>query len=176
MKTKILMILMMGFLISCGNENKKNEPEVKTVDSTPEIHKPTTSDAKFKNPRMAKIYDQYIVVKTNLVNSDPKNTQMNAKELAGMLEGMESERELRQAAVKIADIDDLEAQREVFKYLTEGMINLVKDKYTGDEIYVQYCPMAFNGDGAYWLSNEKEIRNPYFGDKMMNCGEVKKVL
>jgi Cu(I)/Ag(I) efflux system membrane fusion protein len=34
--------------------------------------------------------------------------------------------------------------------------------------------MAFDNKGAYWLSETKEIRNPYFGDKMMTCGEVKK--
>jgi len=37
----------------------------------------------------------------------------------------------------------------------------------------EYCPMAFNEKGAYWLSDETEIRNPYFGQKMLECGEVK---
>lgn len=166
----------MGLLVSCGDDNKKNEPEVKTVDTKPEIYEPASFNAKFKDPMIAKIYDQYIVLKTNLVNSDAEKAQQNAKELAGMLEGMEAERELRQAAIKISDVGDLEAQREVFQYLTEGMIHLVKGKFSGDDIYVQYCPMAFNGNGAYWLSNEKEIRNPYFGEKMMSCGEVKEVL
>ncbi len=39
-------------------------------------------------------------------------------------------------------------------------------------IYREYCPMAFNDKGAYWLSNEAEIRNPYFGTIMLECGEV----
>ena len=32
--------------------------------------------------------------------------------------------------------------------------------------------MAFDNKGAYWLSEEKEIRNPYFGSKMLTCGET----
>jgi len=36
--------------------------------------------------------------------------------------------------------------------------------------------MAFDGKGGYWLSNSKEIRNPYFGDIMLACGEVTEVL
>jgi Cu(I)/Ag(I) efflux system membrane fusion protein len=35
--------------------------------------------------------------------------------------------------------------------------------------------MAFD-TGAYWISDSKEIRNPYFGDAMLTCGEVKKEL
>jgi len=32
--------------------------------------------------------------------------------------------------------------------------------------------MAFDNKGAYWLSNEAAIRNPYFGDEMLECGKV----
>ena len=43
-------------------------------------------------------------------------------------------------------------------------------------IYLEFCPMAFDNIGAFWISNEKEIRNPYFGDIMLACGEVKRKL
>ena len=57
------------------------------------------------------------------------------------------------------------------------MIELVKNSgLSTGEIYVDYCPMAMNDKGAYWLSNRKDIRNPYFGDKLMTCGEVKETL
>ena len=51
-----------------------------------------------------------------------------------------------------------------------GLINKAQLKNAG--VYRQYCPMAFNDKGAYWLSNETEIKNPYFGKKMLECGEV----
>ena len=40
-------------------------------------------------------------------------------------------------------------------------------------VYRDFCPMAFNDKGAYWLSDSAEIRNPYFGHKMLECGEVR---
>jgi Cu(I)/Ag(I) efflux system membrane fusion protein len=40
--------------------------------------------------------------------------------------------------------------------------------------YVQHCPMANNNKGADWLSKDKEIKNPYFGNSMQSCGELKK--
>ncbi|MDA9906228.1 hypothetical protein N9D01_02705, partial [Cyclobacteriaceae bacterium] len=40
-------------------------------------------------------------------------------------------------------------------------------------LFRQYCPMAFDNKGAYWLSNTQEIYNPYFGEEMRFCGEVK---
>ncbi len=43
-------------------------------------------------------------------------------------------------------------------------------------LYVDYCPMANKNKGAYWLSQIKEIQNPYQGQKMPRCGEIKKVL
>jgi hypothetical protein len=44
------------------------------------------------------------------------------------------------------------------------------------ELFATFCPMAFDGKGTYWLSETKTIRNHYFGDKMMDCGEVKENL
>ena len=46
----------------------------------------------------------------------------------------------------------------------------------GKTVHYQFCPMAKNGKGAYWLSENKDIRNPYFGKKMIDCGETKETL
>ncbi len=51
-----------------------------------------------------------------------------------------------------------------------GMLKNVDLKNAG--IYREYCPMAFNERGAYWLSDDADIKNPYFGKKMLECGEV----
>ncbi len=57
--------------------------------------------------------------------------------------------------------------------LTDAMWSLTRTvRYGGQKVYYQYCPMAFNNKGAYWLSNQREILNPYFGNKMLKCGEV----
>ncbi len=42
--------------------------------------------------------------------------------------------------------------------------------------YYQYCPMAEKDKGAYWFSDSEEIKNPYFGDAMLGCGENRETL
>lgn len=42
-----------------------------------------------------------------------------------------------------------------------------------DKVYKDFCPMAFDNKGAFWLSETEEILNPYFGEAMLSCGEVK---
>jgi hypothetical protein len=68
--------------------------------------------------------------------------------------------------------NDIEHQREHFSNMSEDMYDLVKAFGGGKTIYHDHCPMAKDGKGAMWLSESKEIKNPYFGDKMMNCGTV----
>jgi Cu(I)/Ag(I) efflux system membrane fusion protein len=60
-----------------------------------------------------------------------------------------------------------------FEHVTTHLLALLKTaglKNAG--IYVQHCPMAFDDRGADWLSNVADIQNPYFGKKMLTCGEV----
>lgn len=64
-----------------------------------------------------------------------------------------------------------------FVFLSTVMVKSVKAfGYDNQKLYVDYCPMANNNKGAYWLSQIKEIQNPYLGQKMPHCGEVKKEL
>jgi Cu(I)/Ag(I) efflux system membrane fusion protein len=72
---------------------------------------------------------------------------------------------------------DLEKKRESFEMISGAFHDLLRAvRPNGITAYYQYCPMAFNDKGAYWLSNADSIRNPYFGKKMLTCGEVKETL
>ncbi|MGB3543408.1 efflux RND transporter periplasmic adaptor subunit [Rubrivirga sp.] len=68
--------------------------------------------------------------------------------------------------------DDVEAQREQFGFLSQALINALTAFGVDGTYYVQHCPMAFDTAGANWLSDDEQIRNPYFGDKMLKCGSV----
>ena len=73
----------------------------------------------------------------------------------------------------IAESDDLENQREHFVILNENMVVIAMNvEIVKPAIYVQKCPMANNNKGAFWLSTEKDIRNPYYGEQMLTCGSV----
>ncbi|WP_062058181.1 efflux RND transporter periplasmic adaptor subunit [Aquimarina longa] len=74
---------------------------------------------------------------------------------------------------KISITKELKEQRAYFVTLNESIVVLVSNfNEMITPIYVQKCPMANTNRGAIWISTEKEIRNPYFGSAMLNCGSV----
>jgi hypothetical protein len=146
MKTKMMMLILV--LGSWGAFAQHDHPghDQKKTDQTMVM---------FKDPKLGKAYEHYIHVKNSLVAS------------AASIE----------AATKLANTSDLDEQRKLFSTLSNEMATLVKDgKLSMGMLYLEYCPMANNNSGAYWLSNEKEIKNPYFGDKMLKCGSVKEMI
>jgi membrane fusion protein, copper/silver efflux system len=69
---------------------------------------------------------------------------------------------------------ELTIQRQQFDRLSAKIIPLAQRFPLPEQtLYVQHCPMAFNNNGADWLSVDSEIRNPYFGEKMLKCGIIK---
>lgn len=124
--------------------------------------------AEFKDENTARAYEFYVEIKDALVNTDAETTKTKAQELSeiGAKEGVTA------AAQEIAASDDVNKQREAFSDLTVAMENQLEGALASGEIYKQYCPMAFEGKGDYWLSNSKDIFNPYYGDKMLKCGRV----
>lgn len=73
----------------------------------------------------------------------------------------------------IIENDVLENQRNHFVILSRDMIafasNLDKVEIP---VFVLHCPMANTNKGADWLSLSQEVKNPYYGDAMLTCGEV----
>lgn len=68
---------------------------------------------------------------------------------------------------------DCEAKRIYFKPVSAALYDALKSiRIKNLVIYHTFCPMAFREKGAFWLSEFPEIRNPYFGAKMIECGEV----
>jgi Cu(I)/Ag(I) efflux system membrane fusion protein len=72
---------------------------------------------------------------------------------------------------------NLDEQRNAFSSLTQSLYLAIKAYGLGNTTaYYEFCPMAFNNTGGFWLSDSKTIRNPYFGDKMLTCGQVRETL
>lgn len=72
-----------------------------------------------------------------------------------------------------ANATNIEHQREHFETLSEDMYDLVKVVKPSQNMYLVHCPMYNNKKGADWLSEVKEIHNPYLGKKMPECGIIK---
>lgn len=149
-----------------------------------------TVDAAFQQ-QLATVFTAYLPLKDALVASDASNAKAQAtttsealsktdmKLLSGAahhdwmtyLGGLESSLKEIQAS------SDIEAQRKAFSTLSDHLYKAVKAYGLGGQIaYYDFCPMAFNSQGGYWLSDTEQIKNPYFGDKMLTCGSVEETL
>ena len=71
---------------------------------------------------------------------------------------------------------NIEHQREHFAAMSEDVYALVKSMGAGRTLYHDFCPMYNNNKGALWLSEEKELKNPYMGASMPGCGTEKEEL
>ena len=92
----------------------------------------------------------------------------------GHMRWMELSKRLAGRSDGIAKAKDIDAARDAFFYLSKATIELHDDfGHTGDRnFYLSFCPMARDGDGAYWLQENEELRNPYYGASMLTCGSV----
>ncbi|WP_242157466.1 efflux RND transporter periplasmic adaptor subunit [Aestuariivivens sediminis] len=141
--------------------------------------------------QLKEVYEAYIQLKDALVHNDRKAVKDAAQGLMGKLDDMDQteladtiarthwmslENELKLVTSSISKATALKAQRSHFKHLSSPIIHAIQIFGIGEKVYVEFCPMADNNKGAYWLSKEKKVINPYFGGAMLTCGEVKQII
>ena len=168
MKTKMMTLcLVLGSWGAFAQHDHAAKNEDKKMDQNMAI---------FKDAKLGTAYEHYLHVKDALVASKSDEAKKGAAELHKALKEI-SATAASEAASKIATSSDLNEQRKAFSTLSNEMAKLVKgSKLSKGMLYLEYCPMANENTGAYWLSNEKQIKNPYFGDRMMTCGSVKEMI
>ena len=151
-------------------QEKKREKTTKEEVNYDEV----ALNVSFSDTRYNDMYKEYIRIKNALVQADAAEAKKGGENIGTTFANIGVDHELMQVAAEIAGSDDLKTQRKAFSDLSNAITELVsKAHIASGKIYKQYCPMAFDFKGAYWLSTEKQIRNPYFGDQMLECGEVK---
>ena len=194
-----------AFLANCSG-NKKDDTDTASHDehaahdSTEHASGSTTTaeaaepqfqvDATFQN-QLASVFTSYVELKDAFVSSDASKVKTEAKETNESLTKVDMKlvsgaahndwmnylTPLQKSLKEIQESSDIEAQRKAFSTLSDNLYKSVKAfGLGGKEAYYEFCPMAFNNEGAYWLSEQAQIKNPYFGDKMLTCGEVKEKL
>ena len=168
MKTQmIILCLVLGSWGAYAQHNQAGHDESKLNENM----------AMFKDAKVGTAYQHYTQLKDALVASKIGEAKKMAGELQKALALAPGGKKASGEAAKIVASSNLDDQRKAFAALSNEMAGLVKGgKLSGGTIYVEYCPMANNHEGAYWLSNEKDIKNPYFGDKMLTCGSVKETV
>jgi hypothetical protein len=134
------------------------------------------------------IVSSYLKLKNALVKDDSKGAANAGKALYATFSKVNSntilDKKLKnkyndivaEAKEHVKHIGDnagkIDHQREHFALLSKDMNDLIKTFGTNQKLYQDYCPMYNEGKSGYWISETKEIRNPYFGSEMLNCGRI----
>ena len=182
---KIVSAFVIPFMVACGNgESGKTADKAGNKSDEHAGHKEApaadgqaATKVQLKDDNLNAVYQHYVHLTTALVNEDAAEARVAANAIQTGVKQVSGGGEVAASASKISATGDIKAQRTEYSTLSNEMIQLVKKSgVSTGELYVDYCPMAMNDKGAYWLSSKKEILNPYFGDKMLNCGEVKETV
>jgi Cu(I)/Ag(I) efflux system membrane fusion protein len=185
-KSILLVLFLISFgWVACEQSSKDNASgqEVKKV-------KPAMEVSDNFQSQMDKTIKAYLSLKDALVASDTTQASAKAEDLLNALNQMDAatlsgeaaekwstyKNSIERSAQTIQASRKVEQQRVRFEDLSVTMYALVNDFGAQTTLYKQYCPMAFDDKGAFWLSAQNEIKNPYFGDAMLTCGEVQETL
>ena len=150
----------------------------------------STTPLEFKR-QLKRILENYITIKNNLINSNVNKASKNAKLLVEslnkvdmrLLKGnshdywMNQIKSIMKNTNGIIEAKSISKQRDLFSQLSNSIISSTKSfGIEEDTFYIQFCPMAGKNEGAFWLSKEATIKNPYFGDQMLTCGSTKETI
>lgn len=128
-----------------------------------------------KGTDLTKLFTAYEKVSEALVNTDYEAAKKASEDMLKKMDGSNDVLwgEVKPVVKQMASSFDVEELRKYFYNLNMLLETPLRESLVSGEIYMQYCPMAFDDTGAYWFATDKTIMNPYFGDVMLHCGEVK---
>ena len=183
MKSIMVLLLIAAIAGSCS-EGKKEDTSTATSDTAGiATSKPTADSVSIKE-----LLSGYFSLKNALANDNGAQASKAGIAITSQLQKLnegsmatdqkkvyeEVRGSLLDHTKNIADnAGKIEHQREHFDLLSADMYDLVKVFPVEQTLYVDHCPMYNDKKGANWLSEVKEIRNPYYGKEMLECGTVK---
>ncbi|MFD1140842.1 efflux RND transporter periplasmic adaptor subunit [Larkinella insperata] len=175
-------------LVAITAENKTEQVSPRRQDASVEPPNLSTSAPQAFQHQLTALYEQSLRLTESLIASDPAKARaeaaaarktleaINRKQLPGSAhqDWMKQLSRMQTALSSLAATADLEKQRSAYAQFSDGLYHSIKMFGIEDKpVFRQFCPMAQNNQGGYWLSDKKAIRNPYFGEQMLTCGETK---
>lgn len=187
--------ISMLLFAACNNGNNKSTSENTTSNDTTqtmamnnkETASPNVVEAK-SNTSVKEMVAGYLQVKNALASDNGKDAAKGGNAIVEAMDKFDKSAltaDQKKAYDDVADdtkemaehisknADKIAHQREHFDMLSKDIYDLVKTFDAGQPLYQDFCPMYNDKKGATWLSEAKEIRNPYLGKKMPTCGTVK---
>jgi Cu(I)/Ag(I) efflux system membrane fusion protein len=183
----IFLIFGLALTIAACQSSSTQSDTIQQVDQTPGERPVLKASASPFDAYSASLVASYVELKDALVASNADSARIAANTMLEQIsKGIapddadlqtkytELGSQLQEGLTKIAEASDIEIQRTHFEAVSDRVFDwLTAFGNSGPVMYRQYCPMAFDDKGAYWLSDAKQIRNPYFGNAMLKCGSVK---
>jgi Cu(I)/Ag(I) efflux system membrane fusion protein len=141
--------------------------------------------------QLKEVLNEYIVLKDAFVKEESNNIISQSEKIGALLTKvdmkllenkeaqifwMSLEKQLRVGVSSILKTTAIKGQRNHFKQISASLIEALQVFGINEKVFIAFCPMADGDKGAYWLSREEKVINPYFGNKMLTCGEVKQVI
>jgi Protein of unknown function (DUF3347) len=191
--------LMYGFFLLAGLSacsSKDKEAEEKKKDEPQKPMEVSANSAAF-NASFDALWNAYSSVKDALVKEDMTNADKFAQVLVTAADSLKlAEIKADPALIETAKGNagnlaanakgligekDIEKKRASFEMVANDLFDLIRVvKYDRKKFYQQFCPMALGDKGAYWVSDARDIVNPFmgthhpkYGNTMLDCGENK---
>jgi HPt (histidine-containing phosphotransfer) domain-containing protein len=172
-------------MIACNNKDEK----AKTADIPQSALTQSKNNEAF-NKSFDNLLSRYAALKEGFVKEDTNLVATNAKALMQAADSLQlKELKAEAALIETAQVNaknlsdeakgllgeaGIENKRKSFQMITSDLYDLIRVvKYDQAVIYLTHCPMAFDNQGADWLSTTSEIVNPYLPKKMIDCVEIK---
>lgn len=193
MKGIIISVIAMAFVFSACNSNtdkakETTQQEPTPVESKPDTSKPTSSVSP-SDFSIKETVNNYLKLKNALTKDDAKSAATAGNAIVANLNSLDPNSlpaDQKKAFLDVAadakehaehigaNAGKLEHQREHFAMLSKDVDDLINTFGAEQKLYQDFCPMYNDGKGALWISEVKEIKNPYYGSKMLTCGSIKK--
>jgi len=197
--TTILAMAFVGLMTASCKENNKQSTDTMHSEmpmegynhdaSTMNQDHMNSTDAMVMDTQQAsqikQVLDKYMAVKDALVSDNGATAQKAGKQLESTLSSFNVSSYNSEQQAELKDIiedakehaehiskSEIAHQREHFKTLSKDILDMVTITGTDTTLYQQFCPMY--DKGSSWLSMSKDIKNPFYGSKMLACGRVEK--
>ncbi|MGZ0014658.1 DUF3347 domain-containing protein [Yeosuana sp. AK3] len=182
---KMSIAAMLLLAVSFANAQEKEKMNHEHGGNMKKDHSSMKMDKMNQNAEA--VLADYFMLKDALVGDDTKKAAQAGTKLMASLKAFDMKSYSKEEQKELADIIEdatehaehisesaLDHQREHFKTLSKDIIDMVAITGTKSTLYEQFCPMY--DKGSAWLSTSNEVRNPYYGSKMLKCGKVQKTI
>jgi len=125
---------------------------------------------------LKKAVGAYLPVASALARDDDESAKIASVEFRQAVAelNLPNSKGVTDGAEQMAAAEDITSRRAALQMVSRALIKLIRDHGVDQlgDLFVVHCPMAFDSEGADWLSAVPTVINPYYGDSMLTCGNL----